>query len=141
MGNKNLKNYWFWVLVVVLAGGFFLFFKVDLPVSPVGGPADQFGQSYLVLDFGNNISRKFQGSVAADMTLLEAIYSASIGGDFDFRYIADDGGLVAVSKIDEAVNLTGGPNWHFYLNGALVDQAVLGKVKIKAGDRIEARYK
>lgn len=131
--NIFLKNYWLWVVLIVVGGVFFLFFKVDLP-------ADRLNQSYLVLDFGDNMSRKFQGSVAPDMTILEALYSASVNGRFDFRYFIDKNGTLEVAKIGNAVKLNDKPSWHFYLNGQSVDTTDINKTKIKTGDLIEAKY-
>ena len=138
MEKKPLvESYWFWVLVIVVVGGLFVFFKVNLPASPAGGPADQ---SQLVLDFGNGEVRQFQGLVIPGMTVLDVLNSASLGGNFDFRYSIDDDGTLKVAKIGDIANLADRPSWHFYLNGKPINVGDLGHTTIKAGDQIEAKY-
>ncbi len=134
-----LKNYWWWVVLLVISGTLVFFFKFDLPAS-------QTGQSSLVLDFGGNTSRKFQGQVVPNMTILEALNSASVSGNFDFRYSIDKNGVLQIAKIDDAINLVGlpaqagGSTWHFYLNGQSINTGEINNIKIKEGDSIEAKY-
>ena len=132
MEKKPLvESYWFWVLVIVVIGGLFVFFRVELPQS---------NQSNLALDFGDGEVKQFQGPVIAGMTVLEAIYSASLGGNFDFRYSINADGALSVAKIGDVANLNGMYGWHFYLNGVPIEVADIDQTKIKAGDLIEAKY-
>lgn len=138
--NKILKNYWLCVALLVISGVLVFFLKFNLPASPAGWQISQKDQSSLVLDFGKNTSRKFQGQVVPNMTVLEALYSASASGHFDFRYSIDKNGVLQIAKIGDATNLAGGSNWHFYLNGQPVNTGEINNIKIKVGDLIKAKY-
>jgi len=96
-------------------------------------------EARMVINFENGESREFKGPVMADMTILEALHSSSLGGDFELRYsIREDGG-VALAKIDGAIN-PGNRTWYFYLNKEPMNAADIDKIKIKAGDLIEVEY-
>ncbi len=137
MANKTenkllIKNYWFWAVLVV-GGVSFLFFRFELPVSVAR-------QSSLVLDFGNGVSRKFQGPAIPGMTILETIYAASANNDLDFRYSIDENGVLKIAKIGNVVNLTDAIRWNFYLNGRSINGGDINRAIIRAGDRIDAKY-
>lgn len=141
MDYKLLKNHWSWVAIFVISGIVVFFFKFDLPASPASRPVSQANQAYLVLDFGENTKKKFQGLVAPNMTIFEALYSASVNGDFNFRYSINKNGVLEIAKIGDTINnLAGGPSWHFFLNGQPVDAGEINNIKIKEGDSIEAKY-
>lgn len=126
------KNYWFWVVVVLVVGISFFYITFNLPVSNSGDSAR------LTIKFDANDTRAFEGPVTKDMTALQALLSASRGGGFDVRYSLDKNGGVNLASIGKSSN--GAKSWHFYLNGELLKAGELDKVIIKKGDLIEARY-
>lgn len=131
MISNFLKRYWVWMAAALVLGTAFFYLKFNLPL---GGTRAQ-----LTLNFENGESRKFEGAVAADMTILEALYSSSLGGDFELRYSMQEDGAVALAKIDGIINF-GNRSWHFYLNKTSVKTSDINKIKIKTGDFIEAKY-
>ena len=118
-------------MAILILGAVFFYLKFNLP--------EVSAEARIVINFDNGESREFKGPVMADMTILEALHSSSLGGDFELRYsILEDGG-VALAKIDGAIN-PGNLIWSFYLNKKIVNTADIDKIKIKAGDLIEVRY-
>ena len=136
------RNYWFWVVLVLVIGIFFFYITFNLPASPKlqrGEPVSNSGDSArLVVKFGENDTRTFEGLVVKDMTVLQALLSASRGGGFDVRYYLDKDGSVNLASIGSSFN--GAKSWHFYLNSELITAGELDKVRINKGDLIEARY-
>ncbi len=130
--NYPFKNYWFWVVLILVVGISFFYVTFKLPASNLGDSAR------LTIKFGDGQTRAFEGAVEKDMTVLQALNSASRGGGFDLRYFLDKSGDVNLASIDGAIN--GPKNWHFYLNSELIKVRELDKVGIKKGDLIEARY-
>ncbi len=130
--NYPFRNYWFWVVLILVVGISFFYITFNLPASNSGDSAQ------LTIKFGDGQTRAFEGAVEKDMTVLQALNSASRGGSFDLRYFLDKSGDVNLASIDGAMN--GPKNWHFYLNGELIKTEGLDKVKINKGDLIEARY-
>ncbi len=126
------KNYWFWVVLILVIGISFFYVTFNLPVSNPGDSAR------LTIKFGDGQTRAFEGAVEKDMTVLQALNSASRGGGFDVRYSLGKDGSVNLASIDSLFN--GAKSWHFYLNGGLIEAGELDKVRIKKGDLIEARY-
>ena len=133
MEAKLLKNYWFWVVFVLSASLFLMFFRFDLP-------DDRVSQSRLSIIFNNNDIRKFQGQVVPNMTIADAIYSASAHSDFEFRYHINQEGDLEVMNIGSYVSSKTLSRWRFYLNGRSIDEADINKSFIKRGDLIEAIY-
>jgi len=133
MAKKSHKQYWVPLAAIVVLSAVLFFFKFDLPSAGTG-------QSYVSVSFGDNLTRKFEGEVSRDMTILGAVYAASLTGDFEFRYSIDKNGEVHIAKIGDTINSPDMPNWLFYLNGKLVRSGDIDQVKIRAGDLIEARY-
>ncbi len=126
------KNYWFWVVAVLVTGVSFFYISFDLPLPNSGNLAR------LTIEFGKDNVKMFEGPVGDDMTVLQALNSSSSGGGFDLRYSLDENGNVNLASINGAIN--GPKNWHFYLNGELIEVGKLGKIKISGGDSIEVRY-
>ena len=131
MDNKNLKNYWLWVAVIIIGGVFIFYFSFDLPGAAT--------QASMMIYFENGETRKFEGPVEPGMTILEALNSSSLGGAFEVRYFLGRGGKVNLFSINNLANGTG-KNWQFYLNGRPVNIGEINNIKIKKGDSIEARY-
>ena len=129
--GRFIKNLWIWILAVLILGTVFFYLEFNLPEAS--------REAQLVISLENGESRKFKGYVMADMSILEALHSSSLGGDFELRYSIQKEGGVALAKIDGAVNL-GNKSWNFYLNGRSVNVADIDKVKIKAGDLIEVKH-
>jgi len=130
--NYPFKNYWFWVVAVLVVGISFFYIAFSLPASNSGDSAR------VTIRFNSAKVRAFEGSVEGNMTVLQALLSASRGGGFDIRYFLGKSGDVNLASIGEAAN--GQKNWHFYLNGNPVKTEEIDRVKIKKGDSIEARY-
>ena len=130
--NYPFKNYWFWVVLILVVGVSFFYITFNLPASNGGDSAR------LTIKFGDGQTRVFEGAIEKDMTVLRALNSASRGGGFDVRYSLDKNGGVNLASIGNAIN--GPKNWHFYLNGELIKTGELDKVRINKGDLIEARY-
>lgn len=126
------KNYWFWVVAVLIVGVSFFYITFNLPFSSSGDSAR------LTIKFDANNARTFEGPVVKDMTALQALLSASRGGGFDVRYSLGKDGSVNLASIGKSFN--GAKSWHFYLNGESIKAGELDKVIIKKGDLIEARY-
>ncbi|MEK7154242.1 MAG: hypothetical protein AAB792_01665 [Patescibacteria group bacterium] len=123
-----LKSYWFWVIAVLVVGTLFFY----LPAPGSNEPAR------LTIRFDDGRARAFEGPVEEDTTVLQALISASSGGDFDLRYSLDEGNNVNLASIDGAFG--GTKKWHFYLNGQSVRTEDISRIKIKKGDSIEAKY-
>ncbi len=130
--NYPFKNYWFWVVAILVIGVSFFYFTFNLPVSNGGGSAR------LVIKFSANDAKTFEGPVVKNMTVLQALLSASRGGGFDVRYSLGKDGSVNLASIGNSFN--GAKSWHFYLNGELIKAEELDKIIIKKGDLIEVRY-
>lgn len=130
--NYPFRNYWFWVVVILVVGVSFFYITFNLPASNGGDSAR------LTIKFDANDTRAFEGPVIKDMTILQALNSASRGGDLDIRYSLGKDGSVNLASIGGSFN--GAKSWHFYLNGELIKTGELDKVRIKKGDLIEARY-
>jgi hypothetical protein len=128
MEKSLAKNYWFWVIVILIAGIFFFY----LPVPGSNKPAR------LTIKFDGSRVRTFEGPVVENMTILQALLSASYGGNFDVRYSMNEDGSINIISISGLTNGLG--RWDFYLNGKPVGRGEINKVKIKKGDLIEARY-
>lgn len=129
-----LKNYWIWVAVVLVAGSFLLFFKFDMSVDKSAG--SNIGTLIIYFEDGK---RKFEGPVESEMTVLETMQFASMGGSFDFRYFLDEKNGVVVSSIGENLNM-GSKSWYFYLNGKSIPVRDINKTEVKPGDAIEVKY-
>lgn len=106
-------------------------FKITFSVSQAEGN--------LVIQFNDGQKRFFQGEIAPSMSVLNALYSSSEGGQYEFRYFIDEIGKVNVVSLDGRANNTIGV-WHFFLNSRELDPGDLDKVRINKGDVIEARY-
>jgi hypothetical protein len=130
--SHPFKNYWFWVVAVLVIGVSFFYVSFDLPAS------NSRNLARLTIEFDKDNVKTFEGPVVDGMTVLQALNSASLGGGFDFRYSLDKDGSVSLASIGGAVN--GPKNWHFFLNGKLIEIEKLDKIKISGGDSIEARY-
>ena len=128
MDNTIVKNYWFWVVVILIVGAFFFY----LPVPGSDKPAR------LTIRFDDGKVRAFEGPVEKNMTVLQALISASYGGGFDLRYSLNEDGSINLASINSTIN--GPKKWHLYLNGELIGAEEMNRVKIKKGDSIEARY-
>lgn len=126
------KNYWFWVVAVLVVGVSFFYISFNLPASRSGDSAR------LTIKFDTKNARTFEGPVVKNMTVLQALNSASRGGGFDVRYSLDKNGGVNLASIGTSFN--GAKSWHFYINGKLLQAEELDKARIKNGDVIEARY-
>ena len=126
------KNYWFWVVLILVVGISFFYIAFNLPVSDSGDSAR------LIINFDTNNGRTFEGPIIKNMTALQALLAASRGNDFDVRYSLDKDGNVNLASIGDSFN--GAKSWHFYLNGELLTAGELDKTRIKKGDLIEARY-
>ena len=129
--GKFIKNRWALILAVVALGAVFFYFKFDL------FPVDSRAQ--LTLHFENGESRKFEGVVTARMTVLEALYFASLGGDFELNYSILEDGVVRLAKMSGITNL-GNKTWHFYLNDKFINTADINKIRVEPNDTIEAKY-
>ena len=131
MENKFLKKYGVFVGTIAILVVSLFYLKINLPVSG--------SQAQLTINFDGVKSRIFEGPVIDDMTVLQALYASSLDGKFDVRYALQDGGAVALARIDGMINVSN-KSWHFYLNKKLINTADINKIKIKAGDFIEAKY-
>lgn len=119
------------IAAVLIVGAAFFYLKFNLSLSSAG--------AQLIINFENGQGRKFAGAVVADMTILEALHASSRGDSFELRYSLQKDGTVALARIGDAINF-GERNWHFYLNKKQINTADIGKIKIEAGDFIEAKY-
>lgn len=114
-----------------MAVGILIFFvRFELPQS----------RAVLIINFENGLSRKFEGPVMPGTSVIQAIYAASLNGRrFDIKYHIDADGNVNLASINKFINV-GVHNWHFYLNGRPIETKDLDRIKLKAGDLIEAKY-
>jgi len=94
----------------------------------------------LLISTGENKQRIFEGEVNDNMTILQAVYSASVGGKFDFRYFMDKPDKTKLYSIDGNIN-GAGKQWFFFLNGKPVSADLLNQTRIKGGDIVEAKYR
>lgn len=118
-------------MVVILTIAVFFYLKFNLPAAST--------EAEMVISFENGESRKFRGPVIADMTILEALHSSSLGGDFELRYSIMPDRTVSLAKIDGAIN-PGNRVWQIYLNKKQVNAVDIDKIKIRAGDLVEVKY-
>ena len=115
--------------VIVVAGVLVFFVKFNLPEPKAG----------LIINFDNGQVRQFEGRVDPGMTVVQAIFSSSLGGRFEFRYYLDQNGDVNLSSIGRFANV-GLKSWRFYINGQSVATKDLDRIQVKSRDLIEARY-
>ncbi len=140
MNDNPLKNYWFWVLFIVVIGIVFFSLRVDLPAdTEQNGSENQ--QARLVIYFDDS-TRAFEGELNGDMTVLEVLYAAAVGGDFDVRYRVMEDGDIALDSIHNFINNNNASekDWRFYVNGDLINTADIGKTIVEKGDLIEIKY-
>lgn len=123
------KNYWFWVAVIVVAGFLIFFMRFDLPES----------RASLIINFENGVTRKFEGPVEPGMTIIRTVYASSLNGRFEVKYYVDSGGNVNLASIGKFAN-AGSREWRFYINGKPIETKDLDRIKVRAGDLVEARY-
>ncbi len=134
MDNRAFKNFWFWVvLVLVIGAGFYL--KINLPSSKT--VLSQ--QARLVVDLGGGKKRVFEAVLHEDTTVLRALYSASSNDGLNFRYYINKNGDIVLMSMLGAIDFKGA-SWHFYFNQMLIKTAELDRVRVRTGDLIEARY-
>ncbi len=127
--RRLTKNRDFWVVVAVIAFGFYTGFFTDLVNPP----------AYLEIDFGER-KRAFSGEITDDMSVLDALVASSRAGDFDLRYaILND--QVNLMVIDGFVkDGLDSKNWNFRLNGESVETPLIHKQRINPGDRVLIKY-
>lgn len=132
--NKDFnlyKNYWFWILVIIVVSIFFFYIDFSKIV-----PMD----ARLTVKFDDKSAKIFEGSVIQDMTILEAMEAASRGDNFRINYFIDKQGDVNLASIGAIANGSNGKNWHFYLNKKLIETKQIDKIKIGRGDLIEVVF-
>jgi len=90
-------------------------------------------EAILVLDYGNQKQRWFKGEVTDDMTVFDALTTASLAGKFNFQ---------ANSHLTTLDNLTSNEKskWTCYLNNKEITEP-LNKITIKPKDKIICRYR
>lgn len=125
--KKVLKNRDFWVVILVLVLGFSTGFFKDLLRSTK--------TAYLEIDYGSK-RRAFRGDLPYEMTILDALNVSARAGDFEVRYVIEDGrtDILGINGVKEIFD--NGEKWNFYLNGRKVETAQIHKTRIKAGDKI-----
>ncbi|HEY4506552.1 MAG TPA: hypothetical protein VJH71_00040 [Candidatus Paceibacterota bacterium] len=136
MKNNSIKKLVGLVVLVIVLGISLFFINIDIDDQKKVEP----GTARLILYFGEGNVREFSGSAVFGLTLLEAIYSASVHDHFDFLYFVDKEGSSQVLKIGDDVNYINGFSWRFYVNGTEVDEVDLYKKVIKENDLIDAKY-
>ena len=94
----------------------------------------------LLINFGNSNERMFQGNVRPKMTVLDALYSSSLNGNFKLRYAIDSRGDVNIYTLNDEINNTYVKKWRFYVNDQIVPSRRIGATIIKPGDKILARF-
>lgn len=138
--NTLTGHYWFWVVVILVVGVLGYVLKLDMP-DKNGTRGDtqkaMSGGVRLVLEV-NNQRRIFEGPANEGTTILDALYYASKAGNLDLRYYVDGGKVIvdSLAKIFPVVN----KDWHFYLNGKLVDSTAINKIPARKGDVIEVKF-
>lgn len=133
--NKFLKNRDFWLVAVILVFGFYTGFFQNL-FKPSESNKNL---ARLEIDFGTS-RRAFEGEINSGMSILDALLAASRGGDFEVRYaLLND--QTEVMKLDGIIEYgLGEKGFSFYLNGGLVEESEIHKIKIKPGDKILVRF-
>ncbi len=126
---KNIKKNLFLLVLLLVVALFIFYFKFQ-----VFQPSARF-----ILSPTYGQTRTFQGSIVAGMSVLDVVYAASAGNGFDFRYSVNKDGKVSISSIDGLPN-SARESWHLYLNQKLVNIEDAGKIQIKRGDLVEAKY-
>lgn len=81
--------------------------------------------------------RAFEGEVIDDMTVLEAIYTSSLAGKFDFYYSLN-GNKIEVIKIGESMRESGN-RIIISLNARNIDESKIDEIKINQGDVVEIK--
>ncbi len=120
------------VLLIVLIGiasSFKLFFNLSNGNT---------GLATLAINFETE-KRFFEGEVAKDMTILDALNAAVSIGKIKLNYAIDRSGNVSIAEIDGYTNEVGNKYFVFYLNSSKVATKDLNKKIIHNGDKIEVR--
>lgn len=132
MDQNFIKNYWFWVVVILVFSVSMFYVKLDLPSPAVS-------QASLIVNFGDDKIRQFEGPAEQDTTILQALYSSSMGGNFEFIYSVDQNNHAVVASIGGIPN-NGVGVWNFYLNKTKVPTEEISVTKVQAGDLVEVKY-
>ena len=135
--GKNLETRDLWLLAIILIYGFYSGLFGDLLSYSINGRGFS-NAARIEIDYGTK-RRAFEGDVFSDMSVLDALLAASRGGSFEIRYalLGDKTDIMKIEDISED-GLDG--QWHFYLNQKEVPADGIHKIKIKAGDRILAKF-
>ena len=123
------------VLVILVVGGLLLSEKFvgKLPLSD----PDFAKEASLLFDF-DNMKRKFEGEVAANMTVLDALNAAVAAGKINLTYTVNGRNDTAITKIN---GHQAGENkkFFFYVDGESIDAKDLNKIFISPGDEITVK--
>ena len=93
----------------------------------------------LAINF-DNLKRSFEGEVAADMTVLDALNMALAVGKIKLNYALDEKNRTWVMEINDHLNSVASKHFSFFLNDKRIDSKDLNKVNLKAGDSIVIKY-
>jgi hypothetical protein len=96
------------------------------------------GKASLTIIVGEQ-KRTFEGPIFKNMSLLEAVQAAALGGNFDISFSKNELGQVEFSKIDGG-QVSNKKTWHFFLNGRPVDASRSDRIYLKPDDKVEAKY-
>ena len=88
----------------------------------------------------DNLKRSFEGEVAEDMTVLDALNMAMAVGKIKLNYALDEKNQVRVMEINDHLNKVGNKHFAFFLNDKQISSENLNKTKIKPGDSVVIRY-
>lgn len=130
MKNNLFKQYWFWVAVIVVVPAALFYLRFDLPQR----------QASLLVSFENGTIRKFEGPVSPETTVLSALYSASLGGGFEIKYMLQEDGDVMFYGVNQFFNSIDKKNWNFYLNSQSVSTPKINQIPVRNGDTVEVKY-
>ncbi len=81
--------------------------------------------------------RIFEGETIENMTVLDAMYAASIAGNITFKYTLDpEKNVTKVSALDGITYRSNSNSPDFYLNSEKIETEIIHAVTIKPGDVI-----
>lgn len=117
------------VLVIIVLG-------VNQSINFTASNPASGGLAKVVLDESGR-KRIFEGGVIDGMTVLEAIYTSSLAGKFDFYYSVNNN-KIEVIKIGESIKESGS-RITISLNGRNIDESKIDEIKINQGDVVEIK--
>ena len=122
------------LLLLVLVGGIVRFFGEGKYKSDQVQAPKIIGSASLTIEFAGNNTRKFEGEIIENETLLDALNQASKVGVFSYK-LDKENNLAAIEKFVKNDK----KSWYWRLNDEKITKP-LNEIILKAGDKIMVKY-